>query len=133
VITFTPSDDEDPRPASELYKEIVGRGHAAVERIQQQDKQRVAQVERELEDAHSRFLEASEQERVARMTVHLLWEAAIEALWDEHWLTITPLPEPDKNAPQRERKYFDREIDRTYQELEEALKKRGLLPRRGRA
>jgi hypothetical protein len=117
-------------PASERYKEIAGWATDAMARMREHDRERAAQLEREMADAEQRMAQLGVQERVVRMGVQLHWEAAVEALWNERWLTIGPLPRPDERAPDAGHLHFDAEVGRTYQALEEALGKRSLIRRR---
>jgi hypothetical protein len=117
-------------PASERYKEIAGLATDAVARMREHDRERATELERELADVEQRMAQLAVQERVVRMGVQLHWEAAVEALWNERWLTIGPLPRPDEHAPEASDLYFDTEVGRTYQALEEAVGKRSLIRRR---
>jgi molybdopterin converting factor small subunit len=120
----------DRVPASERYREIAGWAAEAVEHMREHDRERAAELERELTRIEQRMAELAVQERVVRMGVKLHWEAAVEALWNERWLAIGPLPLPDERAPEADHLHFDTEVGRTYRALEESLAKRSLIRRR---
>lgn len=117
-------------PASERYKEIVGWAADAAQRMRERDRERATELERELAEVERRMAQLAVQERVVRMGVQLHWEAAVEALWNERWLTIGPLPQPDESVPDASHLDFDAEVGRTYQALEDAMGKRSLIRRR---
>lgn len=117
--------------AVERYKELAGLATESVDRMRRRDAERVAELDRALQDSQQRMALVAEQERVVRMGVRLHWEAAVEALWDERWMSVSPLPAPDESVPDLGQLHFDSELERTYQVLEDALSKRGLIRRRG--
>ncbi|GDY30135.1 hypothetical protein [Gandjariella thermophila] len=117
-------------PASERYREIAGWATDAIERMREADRERATELERELAAIEQRMAQLAVQERVVRMGVQLHWEAAVEALWNERWLTIGPLPKPDERVPEGSHLHFDAEVGRTYHALEESLSKRSLIRRR---
>jgi hypothetical protein len=117
-------------PASERYREIAGWATDAMDRMRARDRERAAELDRELSEIEQRMAQLAVQEQVVRMGVRLHWEAAVEALWNEHWLTIGPLPRPDERAPEASHLHFDTEIGRTYHALEQSLAKRSLIRRR---
>jgi hypothetical protein len=117
--------------AVERYKELAGLATEAVDRMRRRDADRVAELDQALRDSQQRMALVAEQERVVRMGVRLHWEAAVEALWDERWMSVSPLPAPDESVPDLGQLHFDSELERTYQVLEDALSKRGLIRRRG--
>ncbi len=114
----------------ERYKEITGLATEAVERMRQQDRERAAELERELVESQGWMAQIAEQERVVQLGARLHWEAAVKALWNERWLEMTPMPTPNRSVPEHDQLHFDAEVERTFQNLEAALQRRGLLRRK---
>ncbi len=122
----------DSRPASERYKEAIGWAQQAIREIEERDAKRATQLAAEARAAHERLTRAVDDEILTWAAVRLGWEAAVDALWDERWLTITPLPRPASDAPRRPPSHFDQEMSRAVNALEDALRKRSIIPRRRR-
>jgi hypothetical protein len=118
--------------AARHYKQIAGLNTEAVERMREADRGLEDKLRQQLAAMERALTEVSERERVARMGVDLHWEAAIEELWAERWLTIAPMPRPAKPAPAMSPLECDAEVGRTYEALHEALRKPSLLPKRGK-
>ncbi|MEU4800906.1 hypothetical protein [Actinosynnema sp. NPDC023587] len=116
--------------AVERYKEIVGLAGAAVEKMRDQDRDRVRELLERLAASQDRVAELIEQEKLSQVGVRLLWEAAVDALWEERWMTMKPIPEPDESVPARDQRDYFTAMDVAYQTLEDALQRRGLLRRR---
>ena len=118
--------------AARQYKDVAGLNTAAVERMREADRALVDKLAQQVLAAERALAEVSERERVARMGVELHWEAAMEELWAERWLTIEPMPQPAVPAPPMNPLECDAEVGRTYEALHEALRKPSMLPRIGR-
>lgn len=118
--------------AARHYKEIAGLNKEAYERMREADRALEDKLRQQLIAAENALAEVSERERVARMGVELHWEAAMEELWAERWLTIEPMPAPAKPAPAMNPLECDAEVGRTYEALHDALRKPSMLPKLGR-
>lgn len=118
--------------AARHYKEIAGLNKEAYERMRETDRALEDKLRRQMLAAENALAEVSERERVARMGVELHWEAAMEELWAERWLTIEPMPAPAAPAPAMNPLECDAEVGRTYEALHEALRKASMLPKLGR-
>ncbi|CCH27916.1 hypothetical protein ABZ816_06395 [Actinosynnema sp. NPDC047251] len=116
--------------AVERYKEMVGLAGAAVEKMRDQDRDRVRDLLARLAASQDRMAELIEQEKLTQVGVRLLWEAAVEALWEERWMQMKPVPEPDESVPARDQRDYLTAMDVAYQSLEDTLQKRGLLRRK---
>ncbi|KAA2263005.1 hypothetical protein F0L68_11135 [Solihabitans fulvus] len=114
----------------ERYKEIAGMAAESVDRMRRHDQERASVLDRALLESQERMARIADQERIVRLGVALHWEAAVEALWDERWMTMSPQPQPDETVPDHDQLHFDGEIERTYRALEDALQKRGLIRRK---
>ena len=117
--------------AVERYKEIVALAGESVKRMREVDHHRVKEAMDRLVASQDRMAAAVEQEMLTRVGVTLLWEAALEALWDERWLTMKPQPAPDESVPPRPQEEYNGLMELAHQRLEEALQKRTLLRRKG--
>jgi hypothetical protein len=118
--------------ATRRYKDVAGLNTEALDRMRETDRGLVDKLEQQVLVTERALAEVSERERVARMGVELHWEAAMEELWAERWLTIEPMPQPAKPAPPMDPLECDAEVGRTYEALHEALRKPTMLPRIGR-
>ncbi|MBW4719033.1 hypothetical protein [Saccharothrix obliqua] len=127
-------EDGAPAPgvsAVERYKEVVALADTAVGRMRARDGERVAELLAALAASQDRVAALVEQEGLTRVGVRLLWEAALEALWEERWLQMKPLPDPDETVPPRAQRDYLTAMDVAFQALEDTLQKRGLLRRKG--
>ncbi|MFD1149689.1 hypothetical protein [Saccharothrix hoggarensis] len=117
--------------AVERYKEIVALAGESVDRMRAADRARVRELLERLAASQDRMAEVIEQEQVVKLIVAVHWEAAVELLWDERWMTMTPVPGPDETVPPRDQREYNTAMDLAYQALEESLQKRTLLRRKG--
>ncbi|WP_051772801.1 hypothetical protein [Saccharothrix sp. NRRL B-16314] len=117
--------------AVERYKEIVALAAESVERMRAADRARVRDLLARLAASQDRMADVIEQEQVVKLIVAVHWEAAVELLWDERWMTMTPVPGPDESVPARDQREYNTAMDLAYQALEESLQKRTLLRRKG--
>jgi hypothetical protein len=118
--------------AARHYKEIAGLNKEATDRMREADRALEDKLRQRMLAAENALVEVTERERVARMGVELHWEAAMEELWAERWLTIQPMPAPATPAPAMNPLECDAEVGRTYEALHEALRKPSMLPKLGR-
>ncbi|ASO22802.1 hypothetical protein FHR81_005133 [Actinoalloteichus hoggarensis] len=113
--------------AGERYKELCGTATGALAAMRAHDQRLAAELHEAVAEARDDVLRAAERERVTRLVVRLRWEAAVEALWDQRWLTMTPLPRPAAVALAYDLDECELDIDRAFDRLDEALRRRGLL------
>ena len=116
--------------AVERYKEIIGTATGAIDAMRERDRKRCGELVERLAASQDRMAEIMEREQLVRLGVELHWEFAMESLWHERWMTMTPRPEPDESVPVREQGAYDTAMDLAYQALQDALQKRTLLRRR---
>lgn len=114
------------------YKELAERNTESVRRMREHDRALTPGLAERLAGVERALAEATERERVARMSVRLHWESAVEALWNERWLAVGPPPEPVPPPPGLTALAADAEVERWYDALREALRRAALLPRRQR-
>ncbi len=116
--------------AARRYREITGELTETVERIRRADQARAAELLARLGELDEVMTRAAERAALTRLGVQLHWEAALEALWTEHWMTLRPLPEPNGSAVVRDLDELDARVEARYQQLLDTLQRRGLALRR---
>jgi hypothetical protein len=125
-----PVREQDTRSAVERYKEIIGTAGEAIASMRAHDEERVAHLVARLAESQDRMAEVIEREKVVRLGVALHWESAVEALWDERWMSMRPMPKPDERVPPRDQGEYNTAMDVAFHALEESLQKRTLLRRK---
>jgi hypothetical protein len=113
------------------YKELADQNTEAVRRMQEHNRALAERLRVRLDEVDVELAQAIERERMARMSVRLHWEHAVEMLWEERWLKeVGPQPDPTPPPPGMDILRADAEVSRTSEALREALRKPALLPRR---
>lgn len=116
--------------ASRRYKEIVAGIAEIAEELREQDHERARSLARQLVAREAEMLSAGERATLTGMNVALHWEAAMEALWVESWMTLRPRPAPDRTADPAALEDRDAEVVDRSAALQEAVRRRFGLPRR---
>jgi hypothetical protein len=117
--------------AAREYKEIIAGITAAANALQERDRERATRLNRELVGLEEDMVRAVERAALTRVGVELHWEAALEALWVESWMTLRRRPEPDPSADPADLERYDAEVELRAAELQEAVRRRRFgLPRR---
>lgn len=116
----------EPRPASAArsYKAIVAGITEAVDALGERDRERAAELARELVDLDARLLDAGERAARTWLGVELHWEAALEALWVESWMKLRPRPGPDPSADPDQLAALDARVDAAAEALQDAVRRR---------
>ena len=122
----------DTRSAVERYKEIIGSAGEAIAAMRAQDERRVADPVAKLAESQDRMADAIEREKVVKLGAALHWEKAVEALWEERWMEMRPMPKPNVGVPARDQSEYNTAMDLAFQALEESLQKRTLLRRKAK-
>ncbi|MFD9734436.1 hypothetical protein [Umezawaea sp. NPDC059074] len=125
-----PAPEPDGRSAVERYKEIIGTAGDAIAAMRAKDDERVADLVARLAESQDRMAEVIDREKVVKLGAALHWEQAVEALWDERWMAMSPMPRPDERVPARDQREYNTAMDVAFQALEESLQKRTLLRRK---
>lgn len=112
------------------YKELAGVNTEAVRHMQEHDRKVTEQLLVRLADVELRLAKAIEREQMARFTVRVNWENAVDMLWPERWLHVGPQPDATTPPPGMDTHQADAEVSRAFDALREALRKPALLPRR---
>lgn len=116
--------------AARRYKDITGGMTDAVARMRRSDIERAVRLKDELIELDERMRAASNRAALTELAVYLRWEAAMESLWSESWMTLRPLPLPDPDADPRDLDYLDAVVEQRFQALLEIVRRRPLLGRR---
>lgn len=119
------TDDRTPRSdsAAERYKELVAVATDAVDRLHHRERQRAAQLEEELATEHDRLERAEQQRQQVIDGVRLRWNAAMEALWEERWMRVTRIPQPEPSARPASPEEAIKSVQQAYLELYEEINK----------
>ena len=112
------------------YKELADVNTEAVRHMQEHNREVAEQLRVQLADVELRLVQAIEREQMARFTVRVNWENAVDMLWPERWLHVGPQPDPTTPPPGMDMHRADAEVSRAFDALREALRKPALLPRR---
>lgn len=116
--------------AARRYKDITAGMTDAVDRMRREDAERATHLQARLVELHEAMEAAAEREALTVLGVALQWESALEALWNEQWLTLRPLPKSDPHASPKDLDYLDAVVAQRYETLREAIRRRSLLGRR---
>ena len=116
--------------AAREYKEVIAGITAAAEALRVRDRERAAELARELVGLADAMQGAGERAALTRLGVELHWEAALEALWVESWMKLRPRPGPDPRADPADLDALDVEVEERAAALQEAVRRRFGLPRR---
>ncbi len=116
--------------AAREYKEVVAGIAAAAEALRERDRERAAELHRELVGLGEAMAHAEERAGLTRLGVELYWEAALESLWVESWMKLRPRPGPDPRADPAAIDELDADVEARAAELREATRRRFGLPRR---
>ena len=131
-----PSSDATSVPAAVRYKEIAATAASAADRMRKIESDRIAELSGEVAAGRERIEEAERQRAEVEESVRERWDAAREALWDERWMRVPPMPEPDTSASAATPEESLRLVRAAYRDLYDALGKRrwsgAFKSRRGR-
>jgi hypothetical protein len=121
-----PTDPTEPtdRDPARRYKDVIGELTAAADALRQSDRARAAELTRQLVDLDAAMVQAELRAAVSRFALELRWEAVVEALWHEPWMTLKPRPRPDPDADPERLDALDREVDLTANEVLDAARHR---------
>lgn len=116
--------------AARRYKEITGGMTAAHARLRRADSEKAGVLAARLAEIDAAMEAASQRADLTALGVGLQWEAALESLWSEDWMTLAPLPAPDPNVSPGDLDYLDAVVAQRYEALAEAVRRRTMLGRR---
>lgn len=116
----------DSSPARE-YKRVVEGIADAAERLRATDRAKAAALAVELSELQQRMYAAADRAALTEVGVELSWEAALEALWVESWMTLRRRPAPAPGGGPDDLDTLDVEVERCTAELLAAVKRRFTL------
>lgn len=121
----------EPRfSAAREYKEIVAGITAAADALREHDRRRAAELTHEIAALNDEVRRTAQRAALTHLAVELHWEAAMEELWVESWMTLRRRPDPDPRADPADLARHEAEVERRAAELQEAVRRRFRLPRR---
>lgn len=85
-------------PPSLRYKEIAAVATNAAKRMHRYETEQVERLQDELPSARDRVADAEARRDEIVEAAQYRWRTAMEALWHERWMQVTPFPEPDRSA-----------------------------------
>lgn len=106
------------------YKNVIGELTAAADALRARDKDRADALRIRLVDLDAAMLGAADRAARSRAAVDQHWEAVLEALWVEQWMTLRPYPRPDPDADPQQLDALDMAADRAAMALLEAVRHR---------
>jgi uncharacterized membrane protein YccC len=112
--------------AAREYKDVLAGLTAAADELRERDRERATALARRLVELDEAMARAGDRAAVTRFVVALHWEAALEALWAESWLTLRPQPAPDPAADPADLDALDAAVGERSAELQEAVRRRRL-------
>jgi hypothetical protein len=116
---------EQPQiPAAQRYKDVVADLAAAAEDLRERDRRRARELERELVDLDAETIRAGERAALSLITAEIAWDDALDALWQESWMTLRPRPAPDRSADPARLDALDVEVEKAAAELKDATRRR---------
>jgi hypothetical protein len=116
---------EQPQiPAAQRYKDVVADLAAAAEDLRERDRRRARELERELVDLDAETIRAGERAALSLITAEIAWDDALDALWQESWMTLRPRPAPDRSADPGRLDALDVEVEKAAAELKDATRRR---------
>lgn len=117
--------------AARQYKDIVEGLSGAAQELREQDAERATALGYRRVAQHDAMSEAAARAGLTRLVVAVRWEAALEMLWEESWLTLRPPPAPAPGVDPARVDELDAEATRSFEVLQEAARRRrfGLRPR----
>ncbi|MGD9990814.1 hypothetical protein [Pseudonocardia sp.] len=118
------------------YKAITAAVTDAVDALRDRDLARAAELTHLLSTLDAAMARVGDRVALSRAGVELLWEAALEMLWSESWMTLRPMPWPEPAGPATglrkalDLDALDAEVAARFAELADAVRRRGLSLRR---
>jgi hypothetical protein len=121
-------------PASVRYKEITALATTAAQQLRKHERERAGELGEAVAAGRQRREAADEQREQVVEDVRKRWNAAMEAVWDERWMKVKPMPDPDRAAPPATPDESRRDVQDAFMALYNSLDKprfgANLLPRR---
>jgi len=114
-------------PGARRYKEVVAGLSAAADALRERDRQRAGALARRVAELHAAMTRASERAALTRFGARMQWDGAVDALWQESWMTLRTLPDrepgPEPVGP-ADLDELDTEVERAAAAVRDAVRKR---------
>ncbi|MGH3613449.1 MAG: hypothetical protein ACRDRK_12830 [Pseudonocardia sp.] len=110
--------------AAREYKDLLAGLTAAANELRERERERAIALSRRLMELDEAMAWAGERAALTRFGVALHWEAALEELWAESWMTLRPLPAPDLDSDPTDVDTYDTAVAERAAELHEVLRRR---------
>ncbi len=111
-------------PAVQRYKDVVADLSAAADDLRERDRLRAVELTRRLVDLDTAMTRAGERAALSVFAAEVAWEDALDALWQESWMTLRPRPGPAPSVEPARLNELDVEVEQATEELSEALRRR---------
>jgi hypothetical protein len=115
--------DEPAASAAMCYKELTEIATNAATRLRRLDAEKCDRLRDEVSAGQERLDEAKREQELVVEGVRKRWDSAMEELWNERWMRVTPMPEGDPAAPPASSREAIALVQAAYLELREALGK----------
>ncbi len=107
--------------AARRYKEITASMTDAVDRHREADKAKGARLEARVAELDERMIQVGDRAALTRLAIALRWESILDALSNEEWMRLRPMPEPSPAAAGSDLEAWDDAVDGCYEALLAAL------------
>ena len=90
-----------PGPADDAvraYKDVIGELNAAADALRKQEAEQATVLRRRLVELAAASADAEQRAALARLGVELHWDAVVDRLWHEAWMTLRAHPRPALDA-----------------------------------
>lgn len=111
-------------PAAQRYKDVVADLAAVADDLRERDRMRAAELERRLVDLDRARARAEERAALSVIAAEMAWENALDALWQESWMTLRRRPGADRDSDPARMDELDLEVEQAAAELREAVRRR---------
>lgn len=109
-------------PAAVRYKEITSVATSAAKRMREREREKAAELQELVASGRERLEEADRVHDWTVAEVRSRWDAAMEALFEERWMKVTPLPKGSPSAAPAEAETLVNSVQRAFHELYQAVK-----------
>ena len=116
--------EQPQNPAAQRYKAVVADLTAAADELRERDRVRAKELERKLVDLDAVMIRAGDRAVLSLLAAHIAWDNALNALWQESWMTLRPRPGSDLPVDPERLGECDVEVERAAAELDQAVRRR---------
>ena len=84
--------------AVRAYKDVIGELDEAAAALHERGRRQAETLRRRLDELATAAADAEKRAALARIGAELQWDAVLDRLWHEQWMTLRPHPQPDLDA-----------------------------------